>query len=268
MSQLFGQPLYAEGDNNTEFFLERLVESLPPAYRPPETEDFLRRFLLPSAEDLAYVNRVFDLLDTYVYPESAPEEWVRWMLTEWMGWTLIPDGYPVGTTDGSGALTRGLRRLLKNLHLHYKRRYTCVGIRELLREFGVHADVIDRRLFVRGFLGKRGVSKPLTTWIRVKYVEPFETPRRTHVRGWVGHTSVYRTGLIVTRPFIEALCEWSRPAGTNQLVDFVAFEPVARLAAELYTQPVFIDEPKPTDQGQNVFEPDESFDSQQAHTQN
>ncbi|MBI3654084.1 MAG: hypothetical protein HY231_23890 [Acidobacteria bacterium] len=210
---LYGELLYSEGGDNTAFFLKRLVESLPAPYRPPETRDFLERFLQPSAEDLARVNQTIDLLDAYVLPESAPEEWVSWMLTEWMGWTLVPDGYPLSRK----------RRLLRNLYLHYERRYTVRGVRELLREFGIVAQVYDRPIYTGGYYGTYGSRAPLRVRVRVLYYEPFSSPRRVYTGGYIGGrgTYAYTTPQIITDQFVMDLIHWSRAAGVEYLVEFV-----------------------------------------------
>src|ERR1044072_404805 len=207
---LYGETLYRVGELNTDFFLQRLINSQPPPYVTPENRDFFERFLLPTAEDLGRINQVLDLLDTYFYPESCPEEWLDWLIIEWMGWKLIPEGYPVAR----------IRRLLKNLHAHYKRRFTCrpnkaksyttdenstalekklydlesgEGIQLLLREFGFVAEVIDRPIYVGGYVGTRGITSPLNVWIRVQYFEPWEQARNTFIRGYLSHTYVYKT---------------------------------------------------------------------------
>ncbi|MEW6209828.1 MAG: hypothetical protein AB1631_15800 [Acidobacteriota bacterium] len=227
----YGQAVYNEeayntGSDNIDFFLARLVESLPPPYRPEDFEGFnvrgfLGRILRPSAEDLDSVNATIDRLHELIAPESAPEDWLRWILTEWFGWTLIPDGFPVNPVVEGGPC---LRRLLANLHLHYKRRYTVTGIRELLREFGIIAEVYDRPLFVGGFLGSYGVARhPLHVRIRVLSVEPFYFPRRVYVGGFIGGggTYLYQTQQIITESFIRDLVHWSRPAGVEDMIEIV-----------------------------------------------
>jgi phage tail-like protein len=209
---IYGEPLYGEGADNTDYFLGLLVETQPPPYRPEEYRDFLGRFLLPSAEDLSRVNQAFDLLDTFVYPESAPEEWVEWMLAEWWGWTLIPQGYPLARK----------RRLLSNLHRHYKRRYTVTGIRELLREFGIVAEVYDRPLFVRGFTGSRGSQWPLKVRVFIHGYEAFFFPQRVFIGNFVGGhgLTAAKTRQMITEQFVLELVRWSRAAGAEFLVEW------------------------------------------------
>jgi phage tail-like protein len=244
---LYGEPLYSEGADNTAFFLKRLVESMPPAYRPPETRDFLERFLLPSAEDLNRVNGTIDVLDTYVLPESAPEEWVDWMLTEWLGWSLIPDGYPLHRK----------RRLLRNLHAHYKRRYTVgrntaksyvtipeqladpesgEGLKLLLREFGIVAEVFDRPLYVGSYLSEVGVGGPLDCVVRVHYYEPWESPLDTFLGGYLGNIYAYRTTPLITNAFVASLCEWSRPGGVRMVIHFMTRSATLRVPILLYDE--------------------------------
>jgi phage tail-like protein len=207
---IFGEPLYGEGSDNTDFFLNRLVESLPANYRPEEYRDFIERLLLPSAEDLGRANTTFDLLDTFVYPESAPEDWIDWMLAEWWGWTLVPVDYPLARK----------RRLLSNLHRHYKRRYTIAGIRELLREFGIVAEVYDRRVFTGGYYGSFGSVFPLNVRVRVLGYEPFFSPQRTYVGGYLGGIFAHTTQQIISEDFVMDLIRWSRAAGVRFLVEW------------------------------------------------
>jgi phage tail-like protein len=232
---LFNELVYNEGLDNTEFFLSRLVESLPAPYRPAEYRDFIERLLRPSAEDLARVNETLDRLDTYVYPESAPEPWLDWMLAEWWGWSLIPDGYPVERK----------RRLLSNLHLHYKRRYSTLGIKELLAEFGAIAEVYDRPLYSGSYLGSYGITSPLNVWVRVLYYEPWESPQDNYIGNYIGHTYAYRTTPIVTNKFVADLCEWSRAAGVRMIVEYVTRNEGLSIKASIYGQPteIGIDEP-------------------------
>jgi phage tail-like protein len=211
---IYGETLYGEGSDNTDFFLSLLVESLPPPYRPEQYRDFLERFLLPSAEDLSRVNQSFDLLDRFVYPESAPEEWIDWMLAEWWGWTLIPNGYPLARK----------RRLLSNLYHHYERRYTVRGVRELLREFGIIADVYDRPLSVGGFVGSRGSQWPLKVRVFIHGYEAFFFPLRVFIGGFLGGhgLTASRTRQMITEQFVLDLIRWSRAAGAEYLVDWKA----------------------------------------------
>ncbi len=268
---LYGEALYRVGELNTDFFLQRLIRTQPPPYVTPENRDFLERFLLPTAEDLGRINQVLDLLDTYFYPESAPEEWLDWLIIEVMGWKLIPEGYPVARK----------RRLLKNIHAHYKRRFTVgrnpnktyvtdengtaldkqlndaesgAGIRLLLREFGVVAMVIDRPLYVGSYVGQWGISSPLQSWIRILYFEPWETPRNTFVGNYVGFTYAYKTKPLVTKDFVRALLEWSRPAGTVQLVEWVTQNTRPRIEVLLDTQPVQQEIIQPINQEPLTFE--------------
>lgn len=272
---LYGELLYSEGGDNTAFFLKRLVESMPPPYRPPETRDFLERLLLPSAEDLNRVNGTIDILDTYVLPEQAPEGWVDWMLTEWLGWTLIPDGYPLDRK----------RRLLRNLHAHYKRRYTVGrntaksyvtnenstaiekeladpqandGIRLLLREFGVVANVYDRPLYVGNYLTEIGVGGPLDVVVRVQYYEPWESPLDTFIGGYLGNIYAYRTTPLITNAFVAALCEWSRPAGVRMVIHFITRSTALRTSIHLYDEETDIAITDPVSNEEHIFEPGET----------
>jgi phage tail-like protein len=271
---LYGSPLYSEIGDNTGFFLKRLVESMPPAYRPRETRDFLERFLLPSAEDLNRVNGVIDVLDTYVLPESAPEdEWLDWILTEWLGWSLVPDGYPVARK----------RRLLANLAAHYKRRYTVgrnttksyvtddtgtaiekqladfesgEGLRLLLREFGIVASVYDRPLYWGSYYGEWGVSGPLNVVVRVHYYEPWESPQDNYYGNYYGSTYFYRTTPLITNEFVAALCEWSRPATVQMLIHYVTQSVGLRVDASLYDESILLPINEQITNEANIMEPE------------
>jgi hypothetical protein len=247
---IYGEPVYGDRSDNTDFFLSTLVESLPPNYRPEEYRDFLERFLLPSAEDLSRVNETFDRLDTFVYPESAPEDWIDWWLTEVMGWSLIPDGYPLARK----------RRLLADLlgvpgfpYKHYKKRYTTVGIKELLREFGVVANVYDRPIYAGGYLSDYGVTSPLNVWVRVLYYEPWESPQNNYVGSYMG-AYAYRTHSIITNEFVAALCEWERAAGVRMIVEYVTASNRPRALVSLYDVDTEIEIEQPTTQEQNITE--------------
>lgn len=220
---LYGESLYQEGEDNTAFFQRLLVESLPPAYRPTDFQgfnvrDFIERFLLPVAEDLNFINAILDRLDTYVLPETAPEEWLRWILTEWYGWTLIPENYPVAR----------LRRLLTNLHLHYKRRYTINGLHLLLEEFGIFNEVYDRPIYVGGYSRKYGSRFPLRFRVRVLGYEAFSRPKKVYVGNYAGGRGLfaYTTPQIITERFVLNLVHWSRPASAQSLTEFVTSKQV------------------------------------------
>lgn len=208
---IFGEVLYGETQDNTAYFLSLLVDALPPNYRPAEYREFIGRILQPSAEDLSLVNQTYDLLDTFVYPESAPEEWVDWMLLEWWGWRLIPDGYPFARK----------RQLLSNLHLHYKRRYTIAGIEGLLAEFGIVSEATDRRPFVGGYYGTIGTEHfPLNVRVRILGYEAFLFPQKVYVGGFYHGTYAYTTQQIITEDFVMALLNWSRAAGARFFVEW------------------------------------------------
>jgi hypothetical protein len=241
----YGEPLYGEsiyGPMYGQFdvnaggidYLKRVVDSLPWPYRPPEVRDFLERVYRPSAEDLARVNWFFDLLYTLVDPYTAPEEWIDWILIEWLGWKLIPEGYPLERK----------RRFLANLHAHYKRRYTTgrntsksyatledrlkdpasgEGIKLLLREFGIFAEVYDQPMFWGGFWKQHGAANtPLNVRVRVFGYEAFYHPVRTTVGSFWGPGCFYHKNKnVITQPFVMALINWSRAAGVRFLVEWV-----------------------------------------------
>lgn len=231
MSSLFGEQLFGDEPPpwvaNGIDFRARLVECLPPPYRPTDfngfnVREFLERLLTPTGEDLARVVRIFEEIDTYLRPESAPEEWLRWLIVENMGWTLIPENYPVDSLGPDITSSPCLRRLLLNLHRHYKRRYTVRGIQELLREFGVIADVYDGAIYYGSYYGSYGSRHPLAGRIRVLGYEPIDFPQRTFYGGYYGGTFYYESRVIVTRAFVESLVSWSRPAGVDFMIEWVA----------------------------------------------
>ena len=217
---IYGNPVYAEaifGGDSTEFdnWLRFVVDAQPPSYRPAENRDFLERFLKYPALDLAIMRKQFRELADNINPATASEEWLDWMLHEWWGFHLIPANYPIDRK----------RRLLANLNQYFKQRYTRTGIIALLREFGIVAEIYDRRLFVGGFLGSYGVAEfPLRARIRVLYFEPFFFPRHVYVGGFIGAsgTHLYTTQQIITESFVMALVHWSRVAGCEFTVEFIA----------------------------------------------
>jgi hypothetical protein len=182
-----------------------------------------------------------------------------------MGWALVPDGYPL----------QRLRRLLSNLAAHYQRRYTVSpntsksygsldeqlhdaesgdGLRLLLREFGIVAQVYDRPIYVGSYVGARGISRPLNVWVRILYFEPCEFPRNNYIGNYIGHTYAYRTKPLVTKEFALALCEWSRPAGVRMIVEFVTDAKGKRVNVQLYDQPASLTVGKPMTQEQHISE--------------
>jgi hypothetical protein len=191
-------------------FLREKVDALPAPYLV--YREFWERMFLPSAEYLAFVYSFWKNLYTYLTPATAPEEWVDWMLTEWMGWTLIPDGYPLSRK----------RRLLENLASYYKTRSTPRGIEALLREFGIVANVYDRPMYWGSYYGDYGVEPwPLHVRIRIKGYEPFFSPKRTYWGGYLGGDYYHEVTQILTDEFVVALCRWSRAAGTRMLIEWV-----------------------------------------------
>jgi hypothetical protein len=196
-------------------FSKELVEALPPAYL--QNRELIEALFLPSAEYCAFVYTFWKTLYTYLTPATAPEEWVRWMLTEWMGWTLIPNGYPLSR----------LRRLLENLHKYYKSRSTPRGIEALLKEFGILANAYDRPLYYGSYYGTFAVDPwPLHVRVRIKGYEPFFLPKKTYWGGYLGSDYYHEVTQILTDEFVMALCRWSRVAGTRMLVEWVTYSKV------------------------------------------
>jgi hypothetical protein len=182
-------------------FAERLLGCLPNNYVDTAlNQDFLTRLFTPSAEKLTILNETFDRLYTYVNPFTAPLDWVQWITTEWLSWTLIPAGYPearqrtllahlTADLDGSG---RGY---------HYQRRYTPQGIRNLLLEFGIHGIVTDQPLYAgdfvgNGFLGsiypaQIGANSPLNVSVLVEYYDPEVIAQHIYLGGFLGTRAPY-----------------------------------------------------------------------------
>lgn len=223
-------------------FLKEQVESMPPAYRI-DFRNFVERLFLPSAEYLAFVYSTWITLYQFLQPRTAPTEWLDWLLTEVMGWTLIPTGYPeeFPVSSEPAVLNIGKRRLLQNLHAHYKRRGTVwrstktyatfddrlrdpesgAGIEMLLREFGIHAQVTDAPLYYEGgYYGEYGSEWPLQARIVVLYFEPWETATESFADDYYGNGYLHESPVIVTRDFVVDLAHWSRCAGTIIRVEF------------------------------------------------
>lgn len=221
-------------------FLNELVSCLPPAYRPPEHLDFLKRFLTPNAEDLTRWNQVFDNLYTYLDPFICPEDWLDWIIAEWFGWTLIPDGYPISRK----------RRLLAHLAadldgsgigFHYQNRSTITGLRNLLLEFGVHAIVTDAPMYVGGYVGAdfpgslfpamvAADPSPLGIRVIVQYYDAAHSDLNTYAAGYLGtrdessgNVYLQRTAPLVTDDFVVKLVEWERAAGVKAVIEWRTF---------------------------------------------
>lgn len=227
-------------------FRQKLLESLPPTYR--ETPDLLNRLLLPSAEYLAWSYDTWRTLFEKLTPRTAPSDWLDWLLTEVMGWTLIPPGYPEEIAsdeppplDFTPPLRIGKRRLLQNLHAHYKRRGTvwrsansyenlslqlsdpasAAGIEMLLLEFGVHAQVTDSPLYPDSdYYGGYGSEWPLQARVVVLWLEPWEVGTESFADDYWGGAYAHETPLIVTREFVRDLVEWSRTGSTLIHIEF------------------------------------------------
>jgi hypothetical protein len=194
-----------------ENFLKYYIDTIPPPFRLPRWREFLERFLWYPALDLANINALLDDLVNYINPATAPEEWIDWIIHEWFGFHLIPDGYPLERK----------RRLLANLHLHFKRRHTPLGLTGLLSEFGIFNEVYDRPLYWGGYYGSFGSEWPLHVRVRVLDYEPFELPRNSYYGSYWGHQYYHSAKQIITEDFVVALCNWSRAAGVEMLIEFV-----------------------------------------------
>lgn len=233
----YNEPRYGEliygGDiaSKLAFFRKYIVDCIPPAYILPEFRDFCERLLLPTAEDIAFFNDVFERIPDFIDPSSAPESWVDWMIGEWWGFRLIPPGLPLASDHGGPSK----RRLLSNLHLHYKRRYTKAGLIGLLAEFGIISDVADETAFVGSFVGDFAVSGPLSVWVRSIYYAPWEQKPSVFVGTFVGDF-LEETTCPITHSFVEDLCEWNRPAGVIQVVEHVMDDSGLKVDAHLFEE--------------------------------
>jgi cadmium resistance protein CadD (predicted permease) len=118
---------------------------------------------------------------------------------------------------------------------HYLNRYTIQGIKNLLLEFGVHAEVYDHTLYVGQYLGsedsfyKGSASQwPLHVRVIIQYIEPRENDNNTYVGQYLGSLSPLRQGNLylysakplVTEEFIVKLCQWERAAGVQFLIEW------------------------------------------------
>ncbi|HEY6330719.1 MAG TPA: hypothetical protein VI756_15390 [Blastocatellia bacterium] len=178
--------------------------------------DFFSRLFELVSDELGSVDQVLTYLDSLFRPGAAPEVFVDWMLAEFFGWTLIPDGYP---------LIRK-RQLLANLPGHYKRRGTREGIVRLLAEFGVHATATDTWVYWGGsYYGEYAVDGPLQVRVVIKYSDPWDTPGPTFIGDYYGYCYPYPPKLIVTQDFCMQLMAWERSAGMNFSVEWETWHP-------------------------------------------
>jgi hypothetical protein len=238
----YGELIYGgDIDSKLAFFQKYIVGCFPPAYILPEFRDFWERFLYCAAQDLAFFNDVFDRLPDFINASSAPEGWVDWMIGEWWGFRLIPPRLPLASDHGGPSR----RRLLSNLHLHYKRRYTKAGLIGLLAEFGIISDVIDEPAFVGSFVGDFAVSGPLSVWVRSIYYAPWDPPPAVFVGTFVGDF-LEETTCPISHKFVEDLCEWNRPAGVTQAVEHVMDDSGFKVDAHLFEELVQLEINAPT----------------------
>lgn len=204
-------------------YLEYYIECIPAPQRIER--DLLERYLYWTAKDLSQMLSVFLALPNYINPATAPEPWLRWMISEWWGFYLIPDGYPIDR----------VRRLLANLNIHYKRRYTKIGIKGLLNEFGISCEVYDDGLFVGGWIGSRGTRHPLHVRIIIHGYEAFDHPKNTFIGNFIGGGAkfVYSALHIITEDFVKALVHWNRGGAIQALIEWRMGHFVNPLAAPL-----------------------------------
>lgn len=194
---------------------ERCLRALPREHVTADNREVIRALVNSLARSLAKTDRILTLLDTLFYPQTAPENFLRWILAEWFGWTLVPVGYPLGR----------MRQLLQNLSLHYERRNTVTGLRMLLEEFGVRCEISDMPVFIGDPVMTWGFAGPLTTWVKVLSVEPFEDGGESFIGGFIGDITPYGTTSIITGDFIAALCDWWRCGGTITEIELVVPAP-------------------------------------------
>ncbi len=209
---IYGQGIYggAAGDDLREEWRARCLNAIPPEHKTPDNLDLLERLITLLAEELADTDYLLNRFDTFFIPETTPEEFLFWIIKEFFGWVLIPEGYPIARS----------RRLLKNLAVHYIRRYALRGVQGILSEFGIFNEVYDRPPFVGGFYGSRGSRHPLNVRVIVQGYEALIKPQRVTVGNFWGGTWAYTTPQIITKDFVMALIRWSRAAGVKFLVEW------------------------------------------------
>ena len=225
-----------------DFFVSRFIESFPsnytqnanPKYTNPGSPagtyfDFWRRWFTPHAADLFNKYVVYQGLYSYFYPASTPLGWLQWLIIEWWGWRLIPNGYPIPRQ----------RQLLGDLWFHYQQRNTPRGISNLLAEFGVHAEVTDEPLYYGGYYDQPGIEDPLTAYVKVLYSDSWDSGTDSFYDLYYdGGGYAYDAVQIVDEPFVMQLIEWERAAGVRIVVEFKmtqnkSIEDFALLGAQL-----------------------------------
>jgi phage tail-like protein len=123
--------------------LDYLYNHLPARFRRADAEQlFLKRFLQWFGEEMDGADLKFDTFDEKINADTAPEEYLDWWLYSLFGWTFFPTWFTVGRK----------RDFYKSITVHYARRGTERGIRELLAAFGVTAYVQTRPLIWGDFV--------------------------------------------------------------------------------------------------------------------
>jgi len=210
------------------FFVDRFIGSFPPNYTQNADPrysnsvsatgtylDFWQRWFTPHATDLFNKYLVYQSLHAYFYPNSTPVSWLQWLIIEWWGWRLLPDGYP---------LLRQ-RQLLADLWFHYQQRSTPAGIYNLLAEFGVHAEVTDEPLYYEGYYEQPGIQGPLTAYVKVLYSDSWDSGTDSFYGEYYdGGAYAYDAVQIVDEGFILQLINWERVAGVQAIVEWKTFQ--------------------------------------------
>lgn len=228
MSAIYGEGLYGEliygGEELSPELIAlweaRCLAAIPANYKTADNLAVFKGMIRTLAEELARTDQTLTRMASYFEAVSAPEEFLRWIIAEFFGWVLIPDGYPVDPRGEGIQSSPCLRRLLANLAIHYQRRSTVAGVQTLLREFGIISQVYDRSLYAGGYVGTFGGTPPKRVRVRILGYEPFFFPRNTFIGGYLGHVYPHTTRQIITSDFVHALCNWSRAAGVHFLIEW------------------------------------------------
>jgi hypothetical protein len=121
---------------------------------------------------------------------------------------------------------------------HVKRRHTPRGLKELLKEFGVNATVVDTPLYVDDYITDSGVGDPMIVWVQIHSIDPFDFSVANYVEDYIGHTYVFGSKKIITPRFVYQVCEWERPAGVTMTVDWMTYNPVIHVAGISIMEPL------------------------------
>src|SRR6185295_17552300 len=65
----------------------RCLRAMPREHITEHNQPLWRALIKGLAQPLAKTDRILTLLDTLFYPQTAPENFLRYILAEWFGWT-------------------------------------------------------------------------------------------------------------------------------------------------------------------------------------